>query len=130
MCADEIRHRLGNFFLGAYATQGVKRGHALQPRQGRIVIKQAGTLIDFGKYRARQYAIDADFLLTQLRCHDFARADFRLDAAGEPRFLEVNPLPTFAPDGSFAILAELMGRRFEDLLAEVLTLGLERLGLA
>jgi D-alanine-D-alanine ligase len=65
-----------------------------------------------------------------LRCRDFARVDFRLDAAGEPRFLEINPLPTFARDGSFAILAELMGRDFEELLAEVLALGLWRLGLA
>ncbi|MEN8161417.1 MAG: D-alanine--D-alanine ligase [Myxococcota bacterium] len=65
-----------------------------------------------------------------LRCRDFARADFRLDAAGAPRFLELNPLPTFARDGSFAILAELLGRDFDDLLAEVLTLGLGRLGLS
>ena len=65
-----------------------------------------------------------------LACRDFARADFRLDAAGRPRFLELNPLPTFARDGSFAILAELMGRTLEDLLAEVLALGLARLGLA
>jgi D-alanine-D-alanine ligase len=65
-----------------------------------------------------------------LACRDFARADFRLDAAGRPRFLELNPLPTFARDGSFAILAELMGRTLEDLLAEVLVLGLARLGLA
>ena len=36
-----------------------------------------------------------------LECRDFARADFRLDAAGRPRFLEMNPLPTFAADGSF-----------------------------
>jgi D-alanine-D-alanine ligase len=65
-----------------------------------------------------------------LACHDFARADFRLDAAGAPRFLELNPLPTFARDGSFAILAELLGRSLEDLLAEVLVLGLARLRLA
>jgi D-alanine-D-alanine ligase len=65
-----------------------------------------------------------------LACRDFARADFRLDAAGAPRFLELNPLPTFAPDGSFAILAELLGRSLEDLLAEVLALGLARLELA
>jgi D-alanine-D-alanine ligase len=65
-----------------------------------------------------------------LACRDFARADFRLDAAGAPRFLEINPLPTFAPDGTFAILAELEGRPVEHLLAEVLTLGLTRLGLA
>jgi D-alanine-D-alanine ligase len=65
-----------------------------------------------------------------LACRDFARVDFRLDAAGHPVFLELNPLPTFARDGSFAILAELMGRALEDLLAEVLALGLVRLGLA
>jgi D-alanine-D-alanine ligase len=65
-----------------------------------------------------------------LACRDFARADFRLDAAGRPRFLELNPLPTFARDGSFAILAELTGRTLEELLAEVLALGLARLGLA
>jgi D-alanine-D-alanine ligase len=65
-----------------------------------------------------------------LACRDFARADFRLDAAGRPRFLELNPLPTFARDGSFAVLAEILGRALEDLLAEVLGLGLARLGLA
>jgi D-alanine-D-alanine ligase len=65
-----------------------------------------------------------------LECRDFARADLRLDAAGEPRFLEMNPLPTFAPDGSFGILAELEGRSHEALLAEVIAAGLARLGLA
>jgi len=64
-----------------------------------------------------------------LECRDFARADFKCDAAGAPIFLEINPLPTFAPDGSFGILAEVMGRTHEDLLAEVLALGLRRLGL-
>ena len=32
----------------------------------------------------------------------------------------MNPLPTFAPDGSFGILAELLGRPLAELLAEVL----------
>jgi len=65
-----------------------------------------------------------------LECRDVARADFRLDAAGTPRFLEMNPLPTFAPDGSFGILAELLGQPLDALLAEVLATGLARLGLA
>jgi D-alanine-D-alanine ligase len=64
-----------------------------------------------------------------LQCLDFARADFRLDAAGEPFFLEINPLPTFAPDASFGILAELEGRPLDSLLADVLEAGLARLGL-
>jgi D-alanine-D-alanine ligase len=64
-----------------------------------------------------------------LRCRDFARVDWKLDAGGSPVFLEVNPLPTFAPDGSFAILAELLGTPYEDFLAGVLGEGLRRLGL-
>ena len=63
-----------------------------------------------------------------LDCRDFARADFRLDAAGAPHCLEINPLPTFAEEGSFGILAELEGRRTEALLAEVIEAGLDRLG--
>jgi D-alanine-D-alanine ligase len=65
-----------------------------------------------------------------LECRDFARADFRLDAGGQPFFLELNPLPTFAPDGSFAILAELAGREPADYLAQILAEGLQRLGFA
>jgi len=65
-----------------------------------------------------------------LDCRDFARADFRLDKTGRPVFLEINPLPTFAPDGSFGILAELEGRPADALVADVLAGGLRRLGLA
>jgi D-alanine-D-alanine ligase len=62
-----------------------------------------------------------------LRCRDFARVDFKLDAEGRPWFLEINPLPTFAPEGSFGILAELAGRPLADLLADVLRRGLDRI---
>jgi D-alanine-D-alanine ligase len=65
-----------------------------------------------------------------LACRDFARADFKCDAAGRPVFLEINPLPTFAPDGSFGILAELAGTTYEALVGDVLARGLVRLGLA
>jgi D-alanine-D-alanine ligase len=64
-----------------------------------------------------------------LRCLDFARVDFKLDAAGRPAFLEINPLPTFAGDGSFAILAELLGVPYATFLAGVFREGLRRLGL-
>ncbi|PSQ75786.1 MAG: D-alanine--D-alanine ligase [Bacteroidetes bacterium QH_7_62_13] len=62
-----------------------------------------------------------------LDCRDFARADFRVDADGQPWFLEINPLPTFAPDDTFAIIAEIMGRDYVDYLAEVFEQGLTRL---
>ena len=74
----------------------------------------------------------ADYALrayASLECLDFARVDFKLDADGAPRFLEINTLPTFARDGSFAILAELEGRPVEALLADVFAAALRRLGL-
>jgi D-alanine-D-alanine ligase len=64
-----------------------------------------------------------------LECRDFARADFRLDAAGRPVFLEINPLPTFATDGTFAILAELEGASLDEMLGRCIRAGLVRLGL-
>ncbi len=62
----------------------------------------------------------------KLECRDFARIDFRVDAVGQEWFLEINPLPTFAPDGTFAIMAELMGLTYSEFLASVLKEAFER----
>jgi D-alanine-D-alanine ligase len=69
---------------------------------------------------------DALTVFNKLECNDFARVDFRVDADGKPWFLEINPLPTFAPDGTFAIMAELMGQSYPDFLASVLDEALKR----
>lgn len=63
-----------------------------------------------------------------LECRDFSRSDFRVGPEGTVWFIEINPLPTFAPDGTFAILAELAGQTYEAFLSRVLARGLERLG--
>ncbi len=65
----------------------------------------------------------------KLECKDFARVDFRVDAGGQSWFLEINPLPTFAPDGTFAIIAELTGQSYEAFLADMLRRGFRRLHL-
>ena len=64
-----------------------------------------------------------------LGCRDFSRVDFRVGRAGRPVFIETNPLPTFAPDGTFAVLAELVGEPYPAFLAGLLARGLARLGL-
>ena len=71
-------------------------------------------------------ARDALAIHRALACRDFSRSDFRVDAAGAAWFLEVNPLPTFAPDGTFAILAELVGEPYAAFLARVLDAALRR----
>lgn len=65
----------------------------------------------------------------KLECLDFARLDFRVDENGQPWFLEINPLPTFAPDGTFAILAELSDVTYPEWVASILAIGFRRLGL-
>lgn len=75
----------------------------------------------------QQLQHDALTVYKKLECKDFARADFRVDAEGQPWFLEINPLPTFAPDGTFAIIAELMNEAYEPFLARVLERGLQRI---
>ncbi|MFT5141850.1 MAG: D-alanine-D-alanine ligase [Rhodothermales bacterium] len=62
----------------------------------------------------------------KLGCRDFARIDFRVDADGIAWFLEINPLPTFAPDGTFAVMAELMGQSYPEFLSDLLREALER----
>jgi D-alanine-D-alanine ligase len=85
----------------------------------------AGTLDDDLEAALQDQAVRA---YEALDCKDFARADFRVDDAGRPWFLEINPLPTFAPDDTFAILAEVQGRDYVDYLADVFARGLRRLG--
>jgi D-alanine-D-alanine ligase len=62
-----------------------------------------------------------------MECRDFARVDFRVDQGGQPWFLEINPLPTFAPDGTLAIQAELENRSYVELLADIFGEALDRI---
>lgn len=65
-----------------------------------------------------------------LACRDIARIDFRL-RAGEPYFLEANPLPGLNPiEGDLVILAKASGWSYERLVATIVTEAMRRAGLA
>ena len=104
--------------------------HALE-RRGRPAEDHAYHLEPRVLTPALEARLQADALTSfeVLRCRDFARMDFRVPPGGAPVFLEANPLPTFAPDGTFAILAELLGQPYDGFLADVHGEGLARLGL-
>ena len=70
---------------------------------------------------------DAMTIFKGLNCLDFARLDFRVDSTGQAWFLEINPLPTFDPDGSFGILSELQGEPYPEFLAGIFEKGFSRL---
>ena len=61
---------------------------------------------------------------------DVSRVDFRLDENGEPRLIEINPLPGLTPDYSdLCLQASTEGIQYQDLLLEILYLAAGRWGL-
>jgi D-alanine-D-alanine ligase len=64
-----------------------------------------------------------------LGCRDGGRVDVRMDEAGLPNFIEVNPLAGLNPVHSdLPILCRLGGMGFEELIAEILGSTLKRMG--
>ena len=74
----------------------------------------------------RQMTDYANILFERLGCRDYARFDFRADAAGEVKLLEVNPNPGWCWDGKFNLMAEMAGLRYSDLLRLILEAAEER----
>jgi len=68
-------------------------------------------------------------LFQRLGCRDYARFDWRLDANGTPRLLEVNPNPGWCWDGHLARMAEFTGLGYSEMLEAILAACVERLSL-
>jgi D-alanine-D-alanine ligase len=68
-----------------------------------------------------------------LRCRDWARIDVRLNSAGEPHILELNPLPGILPNpeenSCFPKAARAAGYSYNSMLNKVLNAACERYGL-
>ena len=61
---------------------------------------------------------------------DVSRVDFRLDAEGQPRLIEINPLPGLTPGYSdLCLQAAAEGISYEDLILDILYLAAGRWGL-
>lgn len=68
-------------------------------------------------------------LTERLDCRDYARFDWRLNAEGEPKLLEVNPNPGWCWDGHLAKMAQLANLPYAEMLQSILQAAEERLGL-
>ncbi|HVS01983.1 MAG TPA: D-alanine--D-alanine ligase [Thermoanaerobaculia bacterium] len=62
----------------------------------------------------------SETLFALLGCRDYARFDFRADAAGEIKLLEVNPNPAWCWDGKLALMAGFADIPYPQLLAMIL----------
>lgn len=64
-------------------------------------------LADIPKEVAHQLKVYTETLFQHLGCRDFGRADFRLTSQNEIFFLEMAPLPSLQPGGSFHTCCKL-----------------------
>jgi D-alanine-D-alanine ligase len=79
--------------------------------------------------RQQQQLIDNSArLFERLGCRDYARFDFRADARGEIKLLEVNPNPGWCWDGKMNLMTGFQGMRYSEMLAQILQAAVERLG--
>lgn len=61
-----------------------------------------------------------------LDCYDCARVDFRIDREGNPYILEVNSMPSLAPDGSFVYAAKSAGLNYNALVNKLIEIASKR----
>ncbi len=84
--------------------------------------------IDEGKRRAIESVVLHAYEV--LGCRDWSRIDVRLDAAGTPNIVEVNPLPGFLPtpedNSCFPKAARAAGLSYDELIQTCLRLAAER----
>lgn len=68
-------------------------------------------------------------LFNRLGCRDYARFDWRLDAEGKPRLLEVNPNPGWCWDGHLAKMSAYADISYSGMLTAIIEAAKERYGL-
>jgi len=64
-----------------------------------------------------------------VECLDFGRVDIRVDRAGRPSVLEINPLPSLSTEDVFMFVARAQGITYEAIINKVLDAALARYGL-
>jgi D-alanine-D-alanine ligase len=68
-------------------------------------------------------------LFERLECKDYARFDWRFNAEGTPKLLEVNPNPGWCWDGHLAKMAKLAGLSYREMLFAIIRAAEQRLGI-
>jgi D-alanine-D-alanine ligase len=68
-------------------------------------------------------------LFERLECQDYARFDWRLDATGNPKLLEVNPNPGWCWDGHLAKMCKYADIPYKEMLKKILESAEKRIGL-
>ncbi len=75
---------------------------------------------DLSTETTRRLYDHSSLLFERLGCRDYARFDFRADAEGRIKLLEVNPNPGWCWDGKLNLMAGYAGMRYAELLDAIL----------
>ena len=59
-------------------------------------------------------------MFERLGCRDYARMDFRADAQGEPRLIDVNAHPMWGAGGMLATMTGYMGQSYAEFLQSII----------
>jgi D-alanine-D-alanine ligase len=117
----EIRPRQGSIDEFVYSLE-VKRNYleeveyCIPPNRPAALLKKVERLA-LHAYRA-------------LDCRDVARVDVRVDADGQPKFIEINPLPGLNPITSdIVILSTGAGISYDTLISRIIAAACERYGI-
>ena len=84
------------------------------------------TPLEFSEELEREVMGLAHRVFEMLRCRDFARVDFRIDAQGRPWVLEINPLPALAESDSFGQLARYLGVPYGQIIQRIVDVAWDR----
>jgi len=117
----EIAPRQGDLSTFVYSLE-VKRNY-LQEVEYRVPPAQSRELVQ----RTERVALNA---FAALDCRDVARVDLRVGADGEPKFIEINPLPGVNPVTSdLVILAGKVDLKYQQLIAGIVDSARARYGI-
>lgn len=81
---------------------------------------------DLDAEKQRELVQHCVHLFEALGCRDYARFDFRTDAHGEIKLLEVNPNPGWCWDGKLNLMAGFAGISYAGLLGQILKAAVSR----
>jgi D-alanine-D-alanine ligase len=128
-CLPLIRFRFESLPGGALPIMGYEAKWLWdRPEQPLDVLECPAAVSDA---RARAVADTALAAYHALGCRDWARVDLRLDAAGVPNIVEVNPLPGIIPDPAdnscFPRAAAAAGMSYDELIQSVVRIAWKRI---
>ena len=86
------------------------------PYWTQIKYRQART----DKHLRQRLISNSTLLFQRLGCRDYARFDFRTDAKGDIKLLEINPNPAWCWDGKLNLMAEFAGYSYSEFLRLIL----------